>query len=160
MNVSARRVRPKRHKSFSPADQVKTIHMAKPAGKRVKPDPLQQIALIRQGYAAQVVDQVAESIGIPRKKLLESLRLSDRTIRFRSKKNQRLSPEESQKIHRVEEVFALATEVFESKEKAQQWLTTPAYGLGNVRPLDFLDTDLGLREVNNLLSAIEWGNYY
>jgi putative toxin-antitoxin system antitoxin component (TIGR02293 family) len=157
MNVSARRV-PKRHKSFSSADQVKAIHMVKVAGKR--PDPLKQIALIREGYGARVVDQVAESIGIPRKKLVESLRLSDRTIRFRSKKNQRLSPEESQKIHRVEEVFALATEVLESKEKARQWLTTPAYGLGNVRPLDFLDTDLGLREVNNLLSAIEWGNYY
>jgi putative toxin-antitoxin system antitoxin component (TIGR02293 family) len=155
MKVSARKVP---RKGFPSAGEIKTIQLTKPAGNRI--DPLQQIAFIREGYGARVVDELAESIGIPRRKLVESLRLSDRTIRFRAKKRQRLTPEESQKIHRVEEVFARAKEVLESKEAAQRWLTTPAYGLGNVRPIDFLDTDLGLREVHNLLSAIEWGNYY
>jgi putative toxin-antitoxin system antitoxin component (TIGR02293 family) len=107
-----------------------------------------------------VVDRVAEAIGIPRKRLAEALRLPDRTVRHRAKLGQRLTAGESEKIFRVQQVYVKAAEALESADAAQAWLVTPAQGLGNVCPLEFLDTGLGFREVTNLLAAIEWGNYY
>jgi putative toxin-antitoxin system antitoxin component (TIGR02293 family) len=119
-----------------------------------------QIAAIRKGYDASVVDRVAEAIGVPRKCLAEALRLADRTVRHRAKLGQRLTAGESEKILRVQQVYAKAVEALESAEAARAWLVTPAQGLGNVCPLEFLDTGLGFREVTNLLAAIEWSNYY
>jgi putative toxin-antitoxin system antitoxin component (TIGR02293 family) len=123
-------------------------------------NPATQIAAIREGYDAGVVDRVAETIGIPRKRLAEALRLADRTVRHRARLGQRLTAGESEKIFRVQQVYAKAVEALESAETARAWLVAPAQGLGNVCPLEFLDTGLGFREVTNLLAAIEWGNYY
>ena len=123
-------------------------------------NPAAQIAAIRSGYEAGVVDHLAEALSVPRTRLASALRLPARTVRHRAKRGQRLTADQSEKVFRVREVFAKAMEVFESQAQARAWMVAPAQGLGNVSPLDFLDTDVGFREVTNLLVAIEWGNYY
>jgi putative toxin-antitoxin system antitoxin component (TIGR02293 family) len=44
-------------------------------------------------------------------------------------------------------------------EKAAQWLKTPNRALRGVRPLDQLDTDPGVREVEDILGRISYGVY-
>jgi putative toxin-antitoxin system antitoxin component (TIGR02293 family) len=60
----------------------------------------------------------------------------------------------------LEQVFKKACEVFGTQAEAADWLTQPAYGFGGIKPLDLLDTEVGTREVFNLLGSIEWGQYY
>ena len=52
-----------------------------------------------------------------------------------------------------------ALEVFESEEPARSWLNSPQVGLGGAVPLDYAETELGAREVEDLLSRIEYGVY-
>jgi putative toxin-antitoxin system antitoxin component (TIGR02293 family) len=46
-----------------------------------------------------------------------------------------------------------------SEEKAARWLHTPNRALGGNLPLELLDTDLGSRQVEEVLGRIEHGVY-
>jgi putative toxin-antitoxin system antitoxin component (TIGR02293 family) len=120
-------------------------------------DVLERIASIRVGIPAQDFETTAEKIGLSKKELAEKLGLSPRTI---SSRKNILSPEESEKTLRIQDIFEGATRVFGSAEEAQAWLNSPAYGLKNQRPIDLLDTDLGAQQVKGLLSAIKYGNVW
>ncbi|PYJ36479.1 MAG: hypothetical protein DME81_10160 [Verrucomicrobia bacterium] len=52
-----------------------------------------------------------------------------------------------------------ATDVFGEIDKARAWLKHPQYGLGGAVPLDYAETEIGAREVDNLLGRIDYGVY-
>ena len=52
-----------------------------------------------------------------------------------------------------------AVEVLESMDHARQWLTSPQLGLGGSVPLEYAETEVGAREVEDLLGRIEYGVY-
>jgi putative toxin-antitoxin system antitoxin component (TIGR02293 family) len=52
-----------------------------------------------------------------------------------------------------------AVELMESEESARQWLASPQFGLGGAVPLDYAETEIGAREVEDLLGRIEYGVY-
>lgn len=51
----------------------------------------------------------------------------------------------------------LALAVFEDAGLAKKWLKEDAYGLGDVSPLEYAVTEIGAREVEDLLGRIEHG---
>lgn len=118
------------------------------------------IQRVRAGLPIRELDKLAADLGLPRKHLLDALRLSERTVLWRASRKERLSQDESQRVIRARSILDRATELFGSKNEAAGWMTSPAYGLGGVRPIDWLDTDIGYQNVEALLGAIEWGNYF
>jgi putative toxin-antitoxin system antitoxin component (TIGR02293 family) len=56
-------------------------------------------------------------------------------------------------------VFNQAMSVFEDRIEARTWLLTPQYGLGGMIPLDAIQTTAGFREVEKLLTRIDYGVY-
>ena len=52
-----------------------------------------------------------------------------------------------------------AVEVMESEENARKWLASPQAGLGGAVPLEYAETEVGAREVEDLLGRIEYGVY-
>jgi putative toxin-antitoxin system antitoxin component (TIGR02293 family) len=118
------------------------------------------IQRVRAGLPIRELDKLAADLALPRKHLLGALRLSERTILWRASRKERLSQDESQRVLRARSILDRATELFGSKGQAAGWITSPAYGLGGVRPIDWLDTDIGYQNVEALLTAIEWGNYF
>jgi len=52
-----------------------------------------------------------------------------------------------------------AEDVFGDGKSAREWLTHKQAGLGKVVPLDFARTEIGAREVENLLGRLEYGVY-
>jgi putative toxin-antitoxin system antitoxin component (TIGR02293 family) len=57
-------------------------------------------------------------------------------------------------------VFAKALELFEGdRDAASEWMSTPLPALGGSTPNDALNTDSGVREVENLIGRIEHGVY-
>jgi putative toxin-antitoxin system antitoxin component (TIGR02293 family) len=52
-----------------------------------------------------------------------------------------------------------AVELLESEHHARRWLASPQFGLAGSVPLQFADTEVGAREVENLLGRIEYGVY-
>lgn len=57
------------------------------------------------------------------------------------------------------EVVAKATLVLDTREAAVQWLTSPAMGLDQQKPVDLLATPVGTQLVEELLDRIEHGVY-
>lgn len=96
--------------------------------------------------------------------LLEPAELYDlviprRTLAHRKQKRQRLTPEQSDRLARVVRVIARAEEALGDEDKAARWLRKSNRGLAGRRPIELLDSDVGARMVEQLLTRIEHGVY-
>jgi putative toxin-antitoxin system antitoxin component (TIGR02293 family) len=60
---------------------------------------------------------------------------------------------------RFARLLALAREVLGGEEHAREWLSNPQHGLGGAIPLEYAKTEVGAREVENLLGRIDQGVY-
>jgi uncharacterized protein (DUF2384 family) len=45
------------------------------------------------------------------------------------------------------------------KQESEAWLKHPQRGLGGAVPLDYAETEIGAREMDNLLGRIDYGVY-
>lgn len=68
----------------------------------------------------------------------------------------RLSVQESERLERLARMTVLAEEVWEEPALAHEFLTSPQPQLGDERPVDLARTDLGTREVEDLLFKLEY----
>ncbi len=68
----------------------------------------------------------------------------------------RLNAQQSERLERLARMTALAEEVWEDRELAQEFLTSAQPGLGGMRPVDLARSDLGTRQVEQLLLRIEY----
>lgn len=112
----------------------------------------------RAGLPYASVDAVSSAYHITSKDLVRILELPLRTL-ARRKKEKRLRADESDRLLRLGRVAALAEEVLGSREKATDWLHHPNPALGHETPLRHLDSDLGARQVEDVLVRIAHGVY-
>jgi len=83
--------------------------------------------------------------------------IPERTL-ARRKATGKLTPEESDRLVRVAFVFEKAAALFEWEvAPAVQWLLTPKAALAGEVPLRYCRTELGAREVENLIGRLEHG---
>ena len=87
----------------------------------------------------------------------EATALKHRVVpRSTLRRRTRLSPTESAHTERLARLARLAEHVWEDSELAHEFLTSSQPQLGGACPLDLADTDLGVREVEELLMKIEY----
>ena len=68
-----------------------------------------------------------------------------------------LKPEESERTERLARVIVTAEYVWDDADDARRFLMTPHPALGDRRPIDAAATELGAREVEELLWQIYYG---
>lgn len=71
-------------------------------------------------------------------------------------RRQRLTAEESQRLERLARMAALAEQVWEDVDRAHEFLVSAQPQLDGERPVDLARTDLGAREVEDLLMKLEY----
>jgi putative toxin-antitoxin system antitoxin component (TIGR02293 family) len=140
---------------------VTAAHVARTLGgervlRRKTPSFEQLRTALRRGLPYAALEAVASEFRITQEDLRSVLHLPARTL-ARRKKEKRLRADESDRLFRLGRLAALAQEVLGSREKAAGWLHRPNRALGNVVPLRQLDTDLGARQVEDLLLRIAHG---
>ena len=118
--------------------------------------PANTIAILRKGFAAEAFDRVQTRLGVTADKLADVVGIALRTL-MRRKQEGRLQMHESERLLRVSRLFDKAVDVFEGEDAARVWFRTPQKALGGSTPLDFAETEIGAREVENLLGRIEHG---
>lgn len=85
------------------------------------------------------------------------VRIPARTL-SRRKASGRLSPDESERLLRISRIVDQAVALFEGDhDAAMQWLQTPQPALNREKPLDFARTEIGAREVEDLIGRLEYG---
>ena len=137
---------------------MKTVTLEKKtiAGKAKHPHEL--IRRIQKGLRFSELETLQNSMEMPFEQLAAKLSISRSTLQ-RRKAIGRLSPDESDKVMRFSRLLEHATNVFGDIEKARAWLKFPQHGLGGAVPLDYAETEVGAREVDNLLGRIDYGVY-
>jgi len=120
-------------------------------------DTVGLIRTIDIGLPWSVIDGFLKRSGFNQAELSEFLGVPDRTLARRREKGA-LTKVESERFARLVEIFNACMELFGgNSEAAREWLTTPAYGLNNVRPFDFAKNEFGAREVRNLIGRLQDG---
>ena len=116
------------------------------------------IELLRAGLPVRELDDLQASLAVPMDRLVPLLGISKATL-HRRKAAGRLGPAESDRVLRFARLMGKAVEVMESEQNARQWLAAPQFGLGGAVPLEYAETEVGAREVEDLLGRIEQGVY-
>jgi putative toxin-antitoxin system antitoxin component (TIGR02293 family) len=114
---------------------------------------------VRSGLPASTVAVLAAALSMQRAQVAERLNIPARTLSRRLKTRSRLTHDESDRTLRMARVVALAKEVLGSDEKASRWMRHPNRALGGKRPFDELDTEPGVRSVEEVLYGIAYGMY-
>ena len=122
----------------------------------VRDSPAEVVAMIRRGLPMEELTALAAWLAISEEELAPLLGISRATLHRRKKTGQLETPE-SERIVRIGRLMARATEVLGSEKAAREWLRTPAIAFRGESPLAYLDTEIGAREVENLLGRLEHG---
>ena len=65
---------------------------------------------------------------------------------------------ESENMGLPADICEAAIDLFDGdRDAAKRWLTSPAKGLGNARPVDFAQSESGAREVSDLIGRLNHG---
>ena len=118
----------------------------------------QQIVQIHAGLSFRAVQNLQKALDVPMEKVASVLGMSRATL-HRRKIQGKIDKEESEKLVRYQRLLKKAEGVFRDAKAAREWLTNNQAGLGNAVPLEFAKTEIGAREVENLLGRIEYGVY-
>jgi len=128
-----------------------------PEVKSKKPSDSSLRAFVLKGFPFSAFEAVQKEIDLPQNQLSDILGIPARTIARR--KNSRLTAIESDRLYRVAWILAFTADVLGTIEKARAWLKTPNRGLGGEIPLVLLDTDIGARQVEDVLQRLKYGIY-
>ncbi len=115
--------------------------------------------LVREGLPVKALLLLAERLDMRQAEISDKIGIPKRTLTRRLTEHSRLTAAESDRAVRLAQVYSNAAETLGTGEKATAWLKTPNRALRGGRPLDQLDTDPGVREVEDVLGRIAYGVY-
>lgn len=115
-----------------------------PSAPALRATPGALSALGRHGYS----DEEIWTLVVPK-----------RTLARRIAADEPLTIEETDKAVRLERIAALAGRVFGNPGKAHRWLRKAKQLLGGKTPLEFLASESGARQVEEMLYQIEHGMF-
>lgn len=116
------------------------------------------IESLKAGLPVQEVEELGRGLALPMDALVRYLGIPKATW-HRRKLAGRLDRWESDRVLRFARLLGKAREVLESTENARRWLAAPQRGLGGAIPLEYAGTEVGAREVEDLLDRIDFGVY-
>jgi putative toxin-antitoxin system antitoxin component (TIGR02293 family) len=110
-----------------------------------------------RGFSYQALAAFETHPGVSLQALAETIGIPERTL-ARRRASGRLAPEESERILRLSSIFEKAVELFEGDvPSAVNWLTRPKRAFENRTALHDARTEVGVREVENLIGRLERG---
>jgi putative toxin-antitoxin system antitoxin component (TIGR02293 family) len=131
-------------------------------------DPMERIALVREGVPAELVPVVAEEMAITRDRLYRTIGVPRATMDRKIRARQRLNPDESERLLGVARLVGQAEQMvresgnpegFDAARWVAAWLETPLGALGGNRPAALMDTAEGRRLVSDLLAQLQSAAY-
>ena len=124
-------------------------------GRKIR-NELDLIPLLREGLPYTILEHLMAQFGLSREDVRNVLLLPSRTM-TRRKQQQRLSGDESDRLYRLSRIMAHAVDVFGCRTKAADWMRRGNRALNGEKPLSLLNTDIGARQVDDVLGRIEHG---
>lgn len=118
-------------------------------------DPRTILARVRDGLPVQALDQLVRDTGLTAKEV-EHLIVPRKTLAHRRKLGT-LSPDQSDRLMRVQKLINRASETFGDLASALVFLRAPKQRLGGTSLMSLLDTDAGADVLVEWLTHIDHG---
>ncbi len=115
------------------------------------------IHVIREGIPYSFFEAIQLFTPFTEHDWADLLHLSSRSMSRYKKTAQIFEPIQSEKILEMAEVNKEGLEVFGDKEKFRNWLNTPSFALGNMKPFELLSDSYGKELVLGELTRIHHG---
>ena len=122
-------------------------------------EPREAIKHISKGLPFSELEHLRSELDEPMEVLARQLSISRSTLQ-RRKTERRLLPEESDRVMRFWRILRHATQVFGTTDRARQWLKYPQRGIGHAIPLEYARSEIGAREVDDMLGRIDYRVYW
>jgi putative toxin-antitoxin system antitoxin component (TIGR02293 family) len=113
--------------------------------------------VLREGLPASVLANFRENWGFTVMELAGSLAIPKSTLMRMLERRNRMAAGDSDRVYRLAAILALAEEAIGDREKALRWLRQSNQVLGNQTPLRALETEIGVRRVEQILGRIAYG---
>ena len=111
-----------------------------------------------QGIPALLFFNVADQTGYRREQVADVFDTSLKTFQRYEREHRNLSPQDSEKVLKMQVLFNLGAEVFGTADAFRRWMDKPAFGLGNQVPFSLLRTSGGIDLILDELTRIEFGD--
>ena len=113
--------------------------------------------LLREGLPISVLGNFRENWGFTVMELAGSLAIPKSTLMRMLERRQRMASADSDRVYRLASILALAEQAIGDRKKAQRWLRQTNQVLGSQTPLRALETEIGVRRVEQILGRIAYG---
>jgi putative toxin-antitoxin system antitoxin component (TIGR02293 family) len=112
---------------------------------------------VAAGFSFAALEHFRRASGLSMGEVGELVQIKPRTL-SRRKEEERLQPDESDRLVRAARIVGRALDLYEGDARAaRQWLGATQLALGGATPLAFARTGVGAREVENLIGRLEEG---
>ena len=112
---------------------------------------------VEKGLPRLVLRRVAEHLAGGDKAKISSLEWGVVPKTTLERREEQLSPQESERTERVARLFVHARRALGTEAEAREFMTTPHPQLDGRSPIDAARTDLGTRRTEQILNALEYG---
>jgi putative toxin-antitoxin system antitoxin component (TIGR02293 family) len=110
-----------------------------------------------EGLSYTAFERLKHRLKVTSRELADAALITQRTL-ARRKTAGRMQPDESDRLVRLARVFSRAIELYAGDaDAAQAWMMRPNRALGGPSPFEMAKTEVGSREVENLVTRIEHG---
>ena len=111
---------------------------------------------VRTGLPYQSLESIRDRLNLSLPEAAIVLHVPLRTL-ARRRHGRKLDADESDRLYRLARIAGQAVAVLGTEEKAATWLRRANRALNGEVPLGLLDTDLGARQIEDVLGRIEHG---
>jgi putative toxin-antitoxin system antitoxin component (TIGR02293 family) len=118
---------------------------------------IEAVKAIREGYPATILKSASGYLGVPEARIYKVAHVPSTTANRLKKRGAKIDSGVTERVYRIGSITRMAIEVFEETDTALEWMRQPNRALGNVAPLDLLDTEPGAVLVRQVLNAIATG---
>jgi putative toxin-antitoxin system antitoxin component (TIGR02293 family) len=115
------------------------------------------VEAIRAGFPASMLKSASRYFGITDARMQAIVRVPASTAARLEKKAAKIDAAASERLYRMGMVTRMAIELFGDAAMAVAWMREANHALGDMAPLDLMDTEPGAASVRQVLNAIATG---
>lgn len=119
-------------------------------------DTRQLLSVLKEGLSFEAFEFLCAELQVNQAHLAEVCGIATRTL-ARRKREGRLQALESERVYRIAALFDRAKEVLGTRDEARRWFKVGSRALAGAAPLEYAGTEIGAREVEDLLGRLEYG---
>jgi putative toxin-antitoxin system antitoxin component (TIGR02293 family) len=118
----------------------------------------EKIDAVKSGVSKEELENLKMGAGLDYDTLARVLNVAKATL-HNKKGKEKFDTAVSERIFHLADLYSYGYEVFEDRERFNNWMKLENRALGGVSPIHLIDTLYGVEEVKHLIGRIEYGVY-